>query len=187
MTFTEQEKKVLFLGAFIAAMMVAGSLYYYVMFVKKEVAANAEKVVKIRKEIKVVEKELNDMKRFMGKEEEVTNMRKIVESTTKRLPSSHNEYEFLSLLINILRVSKVNQHFLKPSAYVAQTLYTEIPYSIDLKARYHEFGSFLNLVEENPDRFIRVNSFQISNDKDRPSIHPIKVVISTFMFNRRAN
>ncbi len=187
MTFSEQEKKTIFLGIFIAAMIVAGSIYYYIMFVKKEIEVNNTKMTKLSKEIKDVEKELKEMQRFMGKEEEVSSMKKLVETASNRLPSSHNEYEFLEQLIEVLRYSKVSQHALIPKTSIAQTMHTEFPYEINLKAKYHQFGTFLNLVEENPNRFIKVNSFTVANDDKNPSIHPIKVEISTFMFNRRAN
>lgn len=186
MAYSEQEKKILFLGIFIAALLVGGSIYYYLMFAKKDIELNKTKMEKINDEVKAIDKDLKSMKRFMGKEDEIAAMKKKVEAVSKRLPSSPDEYEFLQELINVLRLSKVNQHLLKPQPYATQTLYTEIPYNIDIRARYHEFGTFLNLVEENQNRFMRINSFKINNDTNRPSVHPISVGISTFMFNRRA-
>ena len=41
----------------------------------------------------------------------------------------------------------------------------------------------LALRPQSPDRFMRVKSFTVENNLTRPSIHPIKLDIATFMFN----
>ena len=63
------------------------------------------------------------------------------------------------------------------------SLYTEIPYVILAHGRYHAVGQFLTLVEQNPQRFMRVKYLKIKNDLLRPSIHTIQMVVETFMFN----
>jgi len=44
-------------------------------------------------------------------------------------------------------------------------------------------GIILTLLEQNTDRFMRVKSFKITDNLQRPSVHPIDMQISTFMFN----
>jgi len=185
MTFSEQDKKTFIIGLFIAILIIAGSVYFYIMFIKKETAKNTQESEKMKKELKGIETDLLMMQKFIGNEGKINQMKKKVEAASKRLPNSPEAYEFLEELISVLRISKVNQHQLIPQKYKAQSVYTEIPYSIGLRARFHEYGTFLNLVEENPNRFMRINSFHIINDTKRPSIHPVTVGISTFMFNRR--
>ncbi len=84
-----------------------------------------------------------------------------------------------------LRSSGIVTSKVAPEKLSIYSGYTEIPYTVKAQGRYHEFGQLLNLLEENPDRFMRVKSLTISNNPRQPSHHPIDVGIATFMFVQR--
>jgi Tfp pilus assembly protein PilO len=73
----------------------------------------------------------------------------------------------------------------KPVSPQNRVQYTEIPYTIEAHGRYHEIGQFLTLIEQNPQRFMRLRNFTAENNLERPSIHPVQMEISTFMFNQQ--
>lgn len=66
-------------------------------------------------------------------------------------------------------------------------LYNETVYSIECFGRFHELGMLMNLLEDNEQRFMRIKSFTIDNDKvdDRPSIQHALIELGVYTFNPR--
>jgi Tfp pilus assembly protein PilO len=102
-----------------------------------------------------------------------------------KLPSTVAPEEFFKAFEKILKTTRLSYSELKPLPLLERAIYTEIPYQLVGNGRYHDFGQFLNLVEENPDRLMRIKTFVIENDDSRPSLHPIKVQLATFKFNKK--
>ena len=62
--------------------------------------------------------------------------------------------------------------------------YYRIPISIDAKASYHQFGKFLNTLE-NSDIFMNVSSLEIIPSSRDQRRHNIRLVINTFIFKKQ--
>lgn len=129
-----------------------------------------------KEEFRIIESMLNDEKRY-------NELKEMVELARKRLPSTEDASGFLQAIITVLAATGMHGE----SVGVMKTLtdseqYKEIPYKIKAQGRYHELGQALTLIEQNPDRFMRVKNFALSNSIDRPSIHPIDMEIATFVF-----
>jgi Tfp pilus assembly protein PilO len=182
MPLTDKDKKTLTIGIFIAVLLAAGVGYYYLMIVKPQIQKNEKSTAPLVKEIATLKGEYAGMKELMDQKDAIHKQVKIIEAAAQRLPQTADAPGFLEELISMLKVTGVTNHRLVQRSAIARYLYAEIPYEIVCSSRYHEFGHFLNLIEENPRRFMRVNSFKITNDKVRPSVHPITMVLSTFMF-----
>jgi Tfp pilus assembly protein PilO len=183
MIFTDKDKKALQVGIFIAILLGAGIGYYHVTILKPKIKANSSKVEELKSEVRQLNQDYREMMALVDQEETIRAMEKAVLDAARRLPSRPDAPGFLNELIEILRITGVKNQTITPQPYEEHTLYTAIPYDIECSSRYHEFGQYLNLIEENPDRFMRVNNFHIANDDKRPSIHPVSLRISTFMFN----
>jgi Tfp pilus assembly protein PilO len=183
MTFTEKDKKTLQVGVFIAILLGAGIFYYHITIIKPRINANNSKAEELKEETKQLKEDYRTMLALKDQEDLIKAMEKSVRDAARRLPSRPDAPGFLNELIEILRMTGVKNQTITPQNYDEHTLYTAIPYEIECHSRYHEFGQFLNLIEENPNRFMRVNSFHARNDQKRPSIHPVSLRISTFMFN----
>ncbi len=184
MAFSEQDKKTLSIGVFIAAVIFVGLAYWHFFFLKLHYKQNTAQKTTIKAEIKGYKEQLAEIRKAEAQRDQIDKMRAVVKETAKRLPDRPDAPGFFNELIRILRITGVQTTRVDPLAPRGQTLYTEIPYSIVSRCRYHEFGQFLNLIEENQRRFMRVNSFNITNNDQRPSVHPVTVGISTFMFNK---
>lgn len=184
MTLTEKEKNVLTAGLVLAGMFVVIFAYLHLMFFKTQVTSDTRKINDLKKETAALEKEYVSMTAFLQNRREVEAMRNQLAAATRKLPSEPESIEFLKELRASLERTGMAQTRVTPKPFVPRALYTEIPYEVQGSARYHEFGQFLNLIECNPRRFMRVNSFDVRNSTERPTIHPITVGISTFMFNR---
>lgn len=184
MELDEQSKKSLTVGIFIAIMLAVGFGYYHYIWLKPYYETYESKTKSLNEEIKVLKAELNEIEEVEKQKDKIAEMQRVVSEAAKRLPNTPDAAGFYQELIRILRITGVFATRVEPGKKRSEIMYTEIPYSISCQCRYHEFGQFLNLIEDNQSRFMRVNSFTIKNNDNRPSIHPISVNISTFMFNR---
>ena len=184
MTFNEKEKNVLKVGLIFAGMLVFIFVYLHLFFFKAQIDRNERAVSDIMTKTKDMNKELGAIRDFLQKQSETEAMGKRVERMNAKLPSSAKAIEFLDELRASFERTGVRQNKITPKPYKSRTLFTEIPYEVAGNARYHEFGQFLNIIECNPRRFMRVNSLEIRDNPGRPSIHPVTVGISTFMFNK---
>ncbi len=186
MALNDKERNVLTAGLILAGMFMVIFVYLHFVFFKKAIASNQKQQSKIEAETADLRKELNSMVSFLREREKVNLMKERLEIATSKLPSEPQAVKFLEELRTTLERTGVRQRRVSPKTFVPRTLYTEIPYEVQGSARYHEFGQFLNLIECNPRRFMRVNSFDLRNSDARPTVHPVTIGISTFMFNRPA-
>jgi Tfp pilus assembly protein PilO len=185
MELDEQAKKSMTVGIFIALMLAAGFAYYHYIWLKPYYQNYENKKKSLNTEIKTLNAELREILDLEKQKDKIAEMQRVVNEAAKRLPNTPDAAGFYQELIRVLRITGVFAMRVEPGKKRSEVMYTEIPYSIACQCRYHEFGQFLNLIEDNQSRFMRVNSFTIKNNNDRPSIHPISVNISTFMFNPR--
>ena len=184
MTLDEQAKKTLGVGLFIAILIIVGFGYFHFQILQDHYKRNETQKKNLSDEIKKLKENLREIEEAERDRPRIEEMRKVVEEASQRLPSSPDAPGFYQELIRILRLTGVQPRRVDPVHTRNAVLYTEIPYKITATCRYHEFGQFLNLIEENQRRFMRVKSFSISNNDNRPSIHPAPIDISTFMFNK---
>ena len=183
MAFTERDKKNLQVGLFLAVVVAAVVLYVHFVFLSRANTQDKNKIEQIQNEMPELSDRLNDMKLMVSKDGEIREQQTLIQDIKKRLPSDPQETEFYTLLINMLKTSGVKNKRVRPDEIHPTALYTEIPYIVEGFARYHNLGEFMNLVEINSKRFMRISGFLIENADEHPSRHPVKIKISTFTFN----
>jgi Tfp pilus assembly protein PilO len=180
---TSQEREGVKAGLILAVLLIAGAGYYYFYWVKPQLQRDKEVIEKLTTETKALEKQLREMRAATENLGQLKHMEAYLSQIAAKLPSSVDAPGFYQALAKILEITRIDYSELAQQKEAARNVYTEIPYKIACRSRYHSFGQFLNLIEENPDRFMRVKSFTIENHDERPSIHPVTVEIATFMFN----
>jgi Tfp pilus assembly protein PilO len=170
----------------ILAVFIAGLVgYYYWWVVKPQLAKDKEQATKLNSEIKVLDEKLRAMDVAEANLEAMREKQALLQQISAKLPNSIDAPGFYQALVKILQVTRVEYSELLQQKELVRQVYTEIPYKIVSRARFHDMGQFLNLIEENPDRFMRVKKFVIENNDKRPSIHPATVELATFMFNSK--
>jgi Tfp pilus assembly protein PilO len=179
---TEKNKQILVIGLVFAGVLAFLVGYLYFINIAPAIKANAERRTKLEAQITKHDAEISRIERFLADEEERERMMVLVENAKRRLPSTPESLEFLSLLQGALRTTGVAQSRVAPERAISNEMYEELPYTVRGSARYHEFGQFVNLIECHPDRFMRIKTFTLTNNDKRPSIHPLEVGIATFMF-----
>lgn len=179
---TERNKQILIAGLIFAFLLMGVVIYYYFMAVSPAIKRNSAQVVDLDKKIAEANKELSEIEALIADTETLAQLQEQVERAKRLLPENEEALEFLGILRESLRRTGVSQSNIRKLKAADRTLYREIPYLVSGEARYHEFGQFVNLIECNPERFMRVNTFTLRNNDSRPSIHPMEIGISTFMF-----
>lgn len=182
MSMTPQQQDIMKAGGILAVILAAGITYVNMYVVADYVAGYKKEQVKLKEDIKKLDARLNEMKAMADNMAEVRRKQELLAEVSKKLPLSADPQGFLKALEPILNTTKVEVSELQPLALENRTVYTEVPYRIKNQGRYHDFGQFLNMCEENPTRFMRIKTFTIQNKDDRPSIHPIEVDVATFTF-----
>jgi len=182
---TVQQKDGIKAGFILAAVLFVGVGAYWYQFAKPEVAAAETTVAKLDGEIKDLQQQVREMDLAAENIEKLKEKQRLLEEVAAKLPSTVAAPEFYKALEEILQITRLSYSELSQQPLLERTIYTEIPYQIVGRGRYHDFGQFLNLVEENPNRLMRIKTFVIENDDTRPSVHPLKVQLATFKFNKK--
>ncbi|MBX3730155.1 MAG: type 4a pilus biogenesis protein PilO [Candidatus Sumerlaeia bacterium] len=182
MHFTEKQKQVLTVGLLLCGVLLIFTLYFQFMFFKEAVEEARKAQTAASAEITKLNGDIKRMQDFIRNDEELKRLQARVEVAKRRLPSDPQAIQFLEVLRDSLQKTNVSFTRIEKLATVNRRLYEEIPYRVRGAARYHEFGQFINLIECHPERFMRVSEFTLDNNDARPTIHPMNIRISTFMF-----
>jgi len=182
MQLNENQQKTLIVGVIFAVLALVAVIVLNVTYFSTQRTELQQNISTAETEITNLESERALMRSFLGNEAEHRDLMQRVEDARRRLPSDPQAFQFLEILRDTLSNTNVNFSFLSQENSIRRSMYEEIPYRVRGAARYHEFGQFINIIECHPERFMRVSTFSLSNDTRRPSIHPIEVGISTFMF-----
>lgn len=180
MNINPEQKKALIAEIVIGVVGCGLIFYFWAMLGKAEVENMRETLETVKADIAVQEKKLQDIADFERMaNEEWDEIEARLAQLSERLPSTVNAPEFYKALRLSLEETGINTRVLETKEINSYTEYAEIPYSVAARGRYHEFGQFVNLIEENQ-RFMRVKTFELVNDENRPSLHPIEIGIATY-------
>lgn len=182
---TAQQKDAIKAGFILAAVLFIGVGFYWWQFTKPEIEQSETALTKISGEISDLKKQMREMADAAAHLESLKEKQRLLEEVSAKLPSSVAPQEFYRAFEDILKVTRLSYSELNQLPLLERTVYTEIPYQIVGRGRYHDFGQFLNLIEENPNRLMRIKTFVIENDDATPSVHPLKVQLATFKFNQK--
>ncbi len=185
MNFSEQQKSQMMLISVFGLILFCIVGYYHFFVGRPKVQQLDRKASQLQNQVDKKNAELEEIRTLLAQRDKLEKRRKVISKVVRRLPSRPDAPGFLVALVSILRQTGIIQRYVTPEQTANRNQYTEIPYEIGAFGRYHELGQFLTLVEQNPQRFMRVKDLKISNNLGRPSMHPITLQISTFMFNRR--
>ncbi|HBF33178.1 TPA: hypothetical protein DDW35_01315 [Candidatus Sumerlaeota bacterium] len=182
MPLNPEQKRTLTMIAFLGILGLAGMFAYW-HFVGQ---VDVENLVKAKAELEAKTTEVNAELQTIAEFEKMTEheyaeLESMIARVSKVLPQSRHPEEFLIALRDILGLTGILTQRLNPEPVQEYDRFAEIPYSIKATGRFHDFGTFLSMVEQNPDRFMRLKTLKLTNDPAHPSFHPIEVGVSTFM------
>lgn len=181
--FTVQQRDTVKAAFIFGILMFGGVFAFYYFYVKPEITRQQFIITERNAEIKELEQTIKEMDEAVKDIEALREKQRLLEQVAAKLPSNIAPEEFYKALDEILQATRVEYSEMSQQVPQERSVYTEIPYRISGKGRYHDFGQFLNMVEENPNRLMRIKKFSIENDDNRPSVHPLQVELATFKFN----
>lgn len=186
MQLTDQNKTALTIGLILAAIAAIVVLYFDFATVRPALTNNARTRTTAQNQIKEREARLAEINKFIADADARQRLIAQVEAAQRRLPSDQQAEEFLDILRLAMRDTGVAfSRISPPTSPIQRSNYEELNFTIQGSARYHEFGQFVNIIECHPDRFMRVSGFSIGQNARRPSIHPVNLNVSTFLFRER--
>jgi len=181
---SENDKKVLQVVLVVGVVAFIG-LFYYSWAVVKGRMKNLDKTIKTAEEtVRQKQQELSDMKKWQKRSAEIEGLITELQKKVSRLPSTVEAREFFSILRECVRMTNLTNIKIARVKSVSMGMYEEIPYAITCRARYHDLGQFLALVEQHRKQIMRIKTLDISNDPKRPSRHPVTMKIATFVFTK---
>lgn len=186
MQLTDQNKTALTIGLILAAIAAIVVIYFDFATVRPQMTTNERTRDTAEAQIEEREERLKEINTFIADADARQRLITQVEAAQRRLPSDQQAEEFLDILRIAMRDTGVSFSSISPpSSPIQRSNYEELNFSISGSARFHEFGQFVNIIECHPDRFMRVSGFSIGQNARRPSIHPVDLNVSTFLFRER--
>ncbi|MBI1293240.1 type 4a pilus biogenesis protein PilO [bacterium] len=185
MVLSPKNKQTLLVGGVLGGAILLIVLYFGFMMVLPEANAQMAEAEKVKTARIKNEADLKKFRELINNVELRTQVNETFTRVSSRLPSEQDPIEVFGLLRSYFEGTDVQFTYLEPGRQTSRGRYFEYPFVIRGRARYHEFGQLVNLIECNPNRLMYVNSFRLTNDDRRPSIHPMEVGVSTFTFRSR--
>jgi Tfp pilus assembly protein PilO len=183
---TDQNKTALTIGLILAVLLAIVVAYWDFSTVQPRLRANVQAKQTAQQQIKDRTARLKEIDTFIADADARERLIAQVVSAQKRLPKDQQADEFLDILRIAMRDTGVAFSRIEPPrSPVQRSNYEELNFLIRGSARFHEFGQFVNIIECHPDRFMRVSGFTIGQNAKRPSIHPVDLNVSTFLFRER--
>ena len=179
---TETQKQVTIAAVILGVLLTILAVYAWFMFVSPKLQENAKATAAAVKKAEEHEARIREMRNVIENRAEWEELQAKVEVAKKRLPSDPRSLEFLQLLRDGLSKTNVQQTGITADKPSRRPMYQETPYTIEGFARYHDFGQFVNLIECNPSRIMRIKKIDLRNTATRPSFHPMTVGVSTYSF-----
>jgi Tfp pilus assembly protein PilO len=179
---TETQKQVTIAAIILGVLLTILAVYLWFMVVAPKIAQNATASAAAIKKAEESEGRIEEMRNVIENRAEWEELQAKVEIAKQRLPTDPRSIEFLQLLRDGLSKTNVQQTGITADKPERRPMYQETPYTIEGFARYHDFGQFVNLIECNPTRIMRINEFNLRNTTARPSFHPMTVGVSTYSF-----
>jgi Tfp pilus assembly protein PilO len=183
MYISPKNKQALIVGGILGTALLVIIVYMGFMFVRDDIAQKKTQTETKRTELRAAKQKLAQYQAYLQDENTRRQVQEAFFQVASRLPDSQDPIEIYELFRDYLEGTDVALSFLEPGSSTRRERFTEYPYTIRGSARYHEFGQFVNLIECNPQRLMRVTNFKLTNNEKRPSIHPMEVGITTFTFN----
>ena len=188
---SETDKKILQVVLVVGLFSVVGLFYYSFGVVKDRVKRLNERINTTEKQIKEKETYVQDLREWQNRQADIQGLIQALNEEIKRLPTSIDERNFFQILAEC--IAKANLSDVKVTRPIGRGrkgkqldlgAYVERPYRIYCKARYHDLGQFLMLIEQHRERIMRLKTLDVSNNPKRPSRHPVNMQVATYVFTR---
>jgi len=182
--WSEADKRIL-RPILIGGAVILAALLYYSWVTNDEAKSMDDRIASLKEQSKAKEAELTEIKRWESRAPEIEDIVKDLQEKVKRLPRTVEASDFFRILRDCVLMTNLTDISVGRVKRANMGAYEEIPYVIDCRARYHELGQFLAIVEQHSQQIMRVRRLDILEDVGRPSRHKVSMEIATFVFTEQ--
>jgi len=169
-------------GVLIALLVIIVAVAYFMMFKGwyQRIEATERQIQKVEADIqkgRALQMRVNEFNRQINElKEELSKLKEI-------MPTKSEAGKFYSNLNLLANESQVYIKSIKAANRVRTDVYTELPYDLDLKARYHDVGQFFASLANFP-KIINVRNLEMKTlDEGTKYSVDISCIASTFIYN----
>lgn len=182
---SEQSKKALLVGGFLAIMLMAGGIYGSMMWLTPKINTWKKDGQELVDQTKELESEYDELVALEGRREEINAIRQLVEEKSRRLPPEEKIPEIINIIQQMLLVTGVDFTSFEQMEANQRLHYKEKPVMISCQAGFHMFGQFANLIEASPDRIMRIKEFDITINEELPDLHDINMTVAAYVVTKK--
>jgi len=169
-------------GVLIALLVIIGALAYFLVFKgwKQQIASYESQIQKVEADIqkgRMLQMRVNEFNRQINElKEQLAKLKEI-------MPTKSEAGKFYSNLNLLANESQVYIRSIKAANQIPTEVYTELPYNLELRARYHDIGQFFASLANFP-KIINVRDLNMKalSKAGKYSVE-ISCVASTFIYN----
>ncbi len=156
------------------------------------VSSKPAKIRKLEKTSKSTQERYNAASILSSELKRMYNIFEVNLATKTNMIDKEASIEFLESLTDIIEELNIAVLSIKPQKKTKKGKYTYIPYEVDIRCSYEQFGKLVNKLETN-DKLIQVESFKLKNNVEKVSKrkglkdlmnHNIELELTTISINK---
>ena len=179
-------KNIIFLGIisfFLLAFFIENSFF---------VSSKPTKIRKLEKTSKSTQERYNAASILSSELKRMYNIFEVNLATKTNMVDKEASIEFLESLTDIIEELNISVLSIKPQRKTKKGKYTYIPYEVEIRCSYEQFGKLVNKLETN-DKLIQIESFKLKNNVEKISKrkgskdlmnHNIELELTTISINK---
>lgn len=181
-----EEKKLLIVCAAVVVVVIALAVFVPGLGMLSRIRQMSEQ----RKEVAELQEDLQqarEKQQSMEKlEEQIAEAEARIAMVERRLPNDKQAPELFKELNDLAEDADLEYLSMVAQPVKDKGTHIEIPLEIDVTAKYHDLGKYVNSIE-NSERFAKIDGLKIDYNFDAPFeyLQDITLTVSTFMFKEK--
>jgi type IV pilus assembly protein PilO len=179
---TKEEKQWVFVTVMFSLIILVA---FYFLYLQKS-TKDYQSLVKNRDEVKAEVDKYTQMLNDPQLKTRIEDMRTQIGQFEERLPSEKEIPSLLTFMKEAADAAGVQYVSIIAKPLSQAQYYTEVPFDVVLRGKYHNVGKVINQIE-NHKRLMRVDDIDLTGgDKANAFKHELKFKLTTFVFNQES-
>ena len=175
------DKKKIIAIALVTVLFLYVDIAFLLKFQIKAAAGLGSKVVKMRKEITELKEQISGMDTEKAKQTQMISKAKNIINDSQKDELIKEIYDTANARqVKVMQLRPLSEGRNKEEVTVNRVKLTAVSISADLSCGYHEFGSFLNALE-NGKYYIQVSDIRIARSPNDNFHHNVTMVLKTYV------
>lgn len=186
MRLSESNRQVIVATLILTGLCLVGLWYFQFIAGNAQIEGRGKEVEELKGDLQAVNTRINRANQLMANKDALLAMEGKISRIIHRLPTTPEASQFHQILVDIISLTDIVPLKVTEGKHLEREFYIEIPYTVECLARYDDLGEFFNMIEEHPERLMRITGFNVVNDsqhtKNRPSLHYSTIQVTTYSY-----